>query len=93
MKRIFTPEQKGRIALEAMKGERTINEIASRHEVHPNIVGQWKKIAQENMPALFADKRKKENRDKDDLIERLYQTIGKREAELDWLKKKLQLEP
>lgn len=93
MKRIFTPEQKGRIALEAIKGTQTINELASKHEVHPNVIGQWKKAAQENISSLFADKRKKENRDKEELIERLYRTIGKREAELDWLKKKLQLEP
>jgi transposase-like protein len=93
MKRIFTPEQKGRVAIEAIKGIQTINEIASKHEVHPNVVGQWKKMAQENLSSLFADKRKKENRDKEELIERLYRTVGKREAELDWLKKKLQLEP
>lgn len=93
MKRVFTPDQKGRIALEAIRGEQTISQLASKHEVHPNVIGQWKKAVQENASAVFADKRKKENRDKDDLVERLYQTIGKREAELDWLKKKLQLEP
>ena len=93
MKKIFTPEQKGRIALEAVRGVQTINELASKHEVHPNVIGQWKKAVIENTSSIFADKRKKENRDKDDLVERRYRTIGKREAELDWLKKKLQLEP
>ena len=93
MKKIFSSEQKGKIALAAIKGEKTITELASQYEAHPNVIGQWKKIAQENISALFADKRKKENRDKDDLIERLYGTIGKREAELDWLKKKLLVEP
>jgi len=92
MKKIFSSEQKAKIALEAIKGEK-ITELASRYEAHANVIGQWKKIVQENVPSLFSDKRKKENRDKDDLIDRLYQTIGKREAELDWLKKKLQLEP
>ena len=89
MKKIFTPEQKSKIALSAIKGEKTINELASIYEAHPNIIGQWKKIIMENLATLFSDKRKRENRDKDDLIERLYVTIGKREAELDWLKKKL----
>jgi transposase len=93
MKKIFTCEQKGKIALEAIKGLENINQLASKHEVHPNAIGQWKKTVQDNIASVFSDKRKKENRDKDDLIERLYQTIGKREAELDWLKKKLQLEP
>ena len=93
MKRIFTPEQKGKIALEAIKGLENISQLASKHEVHPNAIGQWKKTVQDNVACVFSDKRKKENRDKDDLIERLYSTIGKREAQLDWLKKKLQFEP
>lgn len=92
MKKIFTPEQKAKIALAAIKGEKTINELASAHEAHPNVIGQWKKTVIENAGTLFSDKRKKGNRDKDDLIERLYATIGKREAELDWLKKKLLIE-
>jgi transposase len=93
MKKIFSPEQKGKIALAAVKEDKKITELASLHEVHPNIIGQWKKILVDNVSSLFIDKRKKENREKDDLIDRLYSTIGKREAELDWLKKKLQLDP
>jgi transposase-like protein len=93
MKKIFSPEQKGKIALAAVKEDKRISELASQFEVHPNIIGQWKKILVDNVSSLFFDKRKKENREKDDLIERLYSTIGKREAELDWLKKKLQLDP
>lgn len=92
MRKIFSPAEKAKIALSAIKGEKTINELASAHEAHPNVIGQWRKIVQENASALFADKRKKENQDKDILIERLYRTIGKREAELDWLKKKLHIE-
>lgn len=93
MKKIFSPEQKGKIALAAVKEEKKVIELASQFEVHPNIIGQWKKTLVDNVSSLFTDKRKKENREKDDLIERLYSTIGKREAELDWLKKKLQLDP
>ena len=92
MKKLFTSEQKGKIALAAIKGEKTIAELASQYEAHPNVIGQWKKTVQENVASLFADKRKKENRDKDELVERLYGTIGKREAQLDWLKKKLSVE-
>ena len=92
MKKIFSSEQKGKIALAAIKGDKTITELASQYEAHPNVIGQWKKTVQENASSLFTDKRKKENREKDELIDRLYATIGKREAELDWLKKKLQFE-
>lgn len=92
MKKIFSPAEKGRIALEAVKGTRPLSQIASAYEVHPNVVGQWKKTLLENAGTLFSDKRKKDVREKEDLIDRLYQTIGKREAELEWLKKKLHLE-
>jgi len=92
MKKLFTAEQKSKIALAAIKGEKTITELASQYEVHPNVIGLWKKQVQENVTTLFTDKRKKDSRDKDDKIERLYGIIGKREAELDWLKKKLQVE-
>jgi len=92
MKKIFTPDQKLRIALEAVKGITPINRIASEHAVHPNVIGQWKKILQEHGDALFTDKRRKENKEKDELIERLYKLIGQRDIELDWLKKKLHLE-
>ena len=69
-----------------------MSRIASTHAVHPNVIGQWKKILQEHGDALFADKRKKENKEKDELIERLYKLIGQRDIELDWLKKKLHIE-
>jgi transposase len=93
MRKILTPDQKAKIAIEAIKGEKTMTEIASQYEVHPNVISQCKKTVQENISTLFADRRKKENREKDELIDRLYGTIGKREAELDWLKKKLQSLP
>ena len=92
MRKTHEAGYKAKVALEAIKGEKTITELASQYEAHPNVIGQWKKTVQENVSSLFTDKRKKENREKDELIERLYATIGKREAELDWLKKKLQLE-
>ncbi len=68
MKKIFSPVQKGRIALEAVKGAKPISQIASEQEVHPNVIGTWKKVVQENVSQLFTDKRKKENQDNDALI-------------------------
>ena len=89
MKKIFSPKQKASIALEAMKGVKKINQIASEYSIHPNVVGQWKKILAENIDTIFSDKRKKENKEKDTLIEELYKVVGQREMELSWLKKKL----
>ena len=92
MKKTFSPDQKGRIALEAVKGIKSLAQLASECEAHLNVIGQWKKIVQDNIGSLFADRHHKEHRDKDELIERLYALVGQRDAELAWLKKKLRLE-
>jgi len=92
MRKIFTPHQKAHAALEAIKEIQTTNQIASQHEAHPTQIGVWKKQLLTNAHTLFTDKRNPENREKDDLIERLYKIIGQRDIELDWLKKKLHLE-
>ena len=80
-------EFKSRVALEAIRGEKTINEIASAYEVHTNVVCLWKKQALERFPQLFTDKRSKENQEDSKLKDRLYQQIGQLQVELDWLKK------
>jgi transposase-like protein len=92
MKKVFTPQQKAAVALEAIKGGKTISQIASVYEVHPTQVQQWKKILQENISGIFADKRKREGKPEQELLDELYRTIGQRDIELGWLKKKLHLE-
>jgi transposase-like protein len=87
MKKQFTADEKAKIALAAIKGERTIVQLAGMHGVHPNVIGLWKKTAQEGLPTLFADKRQRVDKEKDDLIASLYEIIGKRDAELEWVKK------
>ena len=80
---------KAKVALAAIKGERTLNEIAGEHGVHPGQVTQWRKLVLEGLPGLFENGRSKENRDEEELRDRLYQQIGQLKYELDWLKKKL----
>lgn len=92
MKKVFTSQQKAAVALEAIKGDKTVSQIASLYEVHPTQVQQWKKILRENVSAVFADKRRKEDAPNELLIDELYKTIGQRDIELGWLKKKLHLE-
>ncbi|MGL5980844.1 MAG: IS3 family transposase [Phocaeicola sp.] len=86
----MSPSLKAKVALEAMKGIRSINEIASEYEVHPNQVSQWKKQFQENAETLFSktDKKLKEEKSSDEMNEKLYAKIGKLEMELEFLKKK-----
>lgn len=91
MKKTYTPKQKASIALAAIKGE-ALSLLSSTHEVHAVQIGRWKKLIEDEAPGLFADKRKKENHTKDRIIEELYKTIGQRDIELSWLKKKSGLE-
>src|SRR6185295_10484594 len=76
------------IALEAIKGQRTINEIATHYGVHPNMVTQWKKQAIESLPDVFSTRRERDAQGEEALKAELYQQIGQLKIELDWLKKK-----
>jgi transposase-like protein len=87
----YSADFKAKVALEAIKGQHTVNEIASRFSVHPNLVTQWKKQALAQLPDLFSDRRSRSARDEDQLKDRLYQQIGQLKVELDWLKKKVGL--
>ena len=86
-RRNFSAEIKTRIAVEAIKGQRTIQEIGAHYGVHPNQVTKWKRQALELMPQLFADHRLRGNETDEALKAELYQQIGKLQVQLDWLKK------
>jgi len=84
-----TAQFKAKLVLEALKGHKTINEIASRFGVHPVQVTQWKKQVLEELPGVFADRRGRAMREAEDEKARLYEQIGRLKVELEWLKKKL----
>jgi putative transposase len=84
----YTTAFKVKIALEAIKGQRTINEIATHYGVHPNMVTQWKKQAIESLPDVFSTRRERDAQGEEALKAELYQQIGQLKVELDWLKKK-----
>src|SRR5437667_5729390 len=86
-RRSFSAEMKARIALEAIKGQKTIQEIASHYGVHPNQVITWKRQAVQGTPAVFADCRAHPDTSDEALKAELYQQIGQLQVELDWLKK------
>lgn len=87
----FPGALKGKVAIEAIKGERTINEIASMYQVHPNQVCKWKKLALELLPQFMADKRSAKQPSNNCDQDKLYQQIGQLTVEVDFLKKKLEL--
>ncbi len=81
-------EFKAKVALAALKGDRTIAELASDFEVHPNQISQWKKQLLESTTEIFSRKRKRQEQHQEELTDRLYQQIGQLKVEVDWLKKK-----
>lgn len=87
----YTSKKKASIALAAIRGDK-ISKLSSDYQIHPNVIMKWKKIIEDDIETLFTDKRKKENRTKDAIIDELYKIIGQREVEISWLKKKYKLE-
>jgi len=88
-RRQFTAQFKFQVALDALKGMASINEVASEHEVHPTQVKQWKKQLQEQGAELFSEKADKTQRAQAETETALYEQIGRLKVELEWLKKKV----
>jgi transposase-like protein len=82
---------KAKVALAAIKGQHTVNEIAANFGVHPHQVVQWKKQALEALPDAFSSRHVREAQGEEALKAQLYQQIGQLKVELDWLKKKVGL--
>jgi putative transposase len=87
----LTANQKAEIAIEILKEEKTINQIASEFGVHPNVLYRVKKQTLENLPKLFTDENKSEldrQAEHERQINELYNEIGRLTTQLNWLKKK-----
>jgi transposase-like protein len=86
-RRQHSGEFKAKVVLEALRGERTIHEIAADCGVHPLQITQWKKVALEALPQLLSSRRRTKPKEEEALKAALYQQIGQLKVELDWLKK------
>jgi transposase len=87
-KKQYTPKFKARVAIEAIRGEKTLSQLGSHFRVHPIQIGHWRKAALEQMSELFVDGRKRKTQDGSADKDALYEEIGRLKVELDWLKKK-----
>lgn len=79
---------KAKVAVEAIRGERPVNELASLYEVHPSQIAVWKRQALEGLPGIFGNGRAKGQPGEEELRAQLYQEIGQLKVELDFLKKR-----
>lgn len=84
----YSTDLKARVALEAIKGYKTANELAAEYGVHPTQIAQWKKQALDGLPELFSTRRSEQAKSEEDLIASLYQQIGQLKVQVDWLEKK-----
>lgn len=85
----YSKEFKAKVAIEAVRGEKTIQELAQIHGVHPNLVGQWKKHLLDSASSAFdKNTRDKENMETEKKLEELYRQIGMLQVEKEFLKKK-----
>jgi len=90
MRKQYEGSFKAKVALAALKGEKTIAQLAGEYDVHPNQIGRWKTELLEKLPELFSDRRKRVDKDREETEAELYRQIGQLKVELDWLKKKSQ---
>lgn len=85
MRKILNPYQKANIALEAMKEDKILNELSATHQVHPAQIAEWKQIITKEAHLLLGPNGASKETERIAELERM---IGRREAEIEWLKKK-----
>lgn len=84
MRKVLNPHQKAKIALAAIKNDKTFAEIAGVEQVHPSQISEWKQLLEKEAYRLFAPNNKSKEEQRIGELERM---IGQREAEIEWLKK------
>jgi transposase-like protein len=84
----YSAELKAKVALEAIKGNKTANEIAAEYGVHSTQIAQWKKQVLDGLPNIFSTRASEQQKSEEELIAILYQQIGQLKVQVDWLEKK-----
>jgi putative transposase len=88
-RRAFSDKFKAKVAIEAVKGIKTLSELATEYKVHPNQISGWKKQLLLNAEELFANGKKRKAKTEEELTAPLYEEIGRLKMALKWLEKKL----
>jgi putative transposase len=88
-RRRFSAAFKARVALEAIRGQKTAAELAGEYQVHPSQITQWKKQLLDAAQEVFGDAAGQDRQRQEELVAQLYQQIGPLKVEVDFLKKKL----
>ena len=91
MRKKFEEGFKARVAIEAIKFEKTLSQISSEYGVHSNLVSRWKQELLKGAAEIFGKGNNSNKNGQDELIDNLYKSVGELKVENDWLKKKLKL--
>lgn len=91
VKRSYSASEKATIALEALKGDKTFNELTQKYGVHATQINRWKNKLKSGMVDIFSNNKEKVEDENSQLVDELYKKIGQLEIERDWLKKKSEL--
>ncbi len=89
MRKRYGVKFKSKVALEAVKNDKTIAELSNKYEIHRDLIQKWKKTVIEGSSELFSTTKSKRSKNNEKVVDELYKQIGKLKVENDWLKKKL----
>jgi putative transposase len=89
MRREYEAAFKAKVALEAVKGEKTIGQIVSEFNVHPNQIRQWRRHLLDVLLEMFSNHRPQQEKARDELEAELFRQIGQLKVQLEWPKKNL----
>jgi transposase-like protein len=91
VRRNHPPAFRAKVAIEALKEQKTISQISSQFGIHSSLVTKWKAMAYSGLESIFSGKKAVSDRDQEELVSQLYQQIGQLKVQIDWLKKKMGL--
>lgn len=87
-RRVFGGAFRAKVALAALKGDKTLAQLASQFDVHANQISAWRKELSDRAAELFEDRRSRKRDEDEATLEQLYEQIGRLKMEVEWLKKK-----
>lgn len=88
-RRQFSDKFKAKVAVEAIKGIKTLAELSTAYKVHPNQISAWKKQLLTTAPELFSSRKNQQPKSEEELTAPLYEEIGRLKMDIKWLEKKL----